>query len=306
MGVILLSRSPKSILKALYEERENITIAVITLFLFVLACSLMLSYAIINPLKRLAHNVQKSDKSSNEYFIIKEIDILARNIEQMSETIRHRSDYIKSFATSVSHEFKTPLTSIRGAIELLDEHNDSISTEQKQKFYNNILQDIERLKKLVSKLLELARADLLKPSGEITDIVEVANDLAKRYSFAGLNIKINSSEQKISAIIEENILETILINLLDNSKQNGASNVNIDISVVSENIEIMVSDNGHGIPEGNETRLFEPFFTTNHDKGGTGLGLSVIRSLLNANNSTVELIKAKPSAVFKIKLRNIK
>jgi signal transduction histidine kinase len=307
IGSLLVSRSPKNIFKSIYEQRYNYIILTGLLIGFVIIISLLTSYAIVKPIRKLVRKVEgiatNNDKKNKDNYITEEFSILADNIEKMEKTIEERANYIKDFATSVSHEFKTPLTSIRGAIELLQEHEGTVSKEQTNKFYNNILQDSNRLSKLVTKLLELAKADVAEAANEKSNIVEIANNIANHYSSQKLRVSVSSGSPVVMAQIDSNIFETVITNLINNSKENGANQVHIKISENSNKIEILVKDNGSGISENNEKNLFQQFFTTNKDKGGTGLGLSLVRALLKPYNATIELAEARPHAVFKIALR---
>ena len=111
--------------------------------------------------------------------VIKEIELLSKSFTQMANSLQERTGYIRDFATHVSHEFKTPLTSIQGAAELLEERGHTMSSEEKNKFFRNITNNCQRLKILVGRLLELARADNLEATQETTsfnDILDIEGD----------------------------------------------------------------------------------------------------------------------------------
>jgi signal transduction histidine kinase len=93
----------------------------------------------------------------------------------MARKLQDRSDTIRTFATHVSHELKSPLTSIQGAAELLRDGSEDMTPAQRQKFHANIVADTERLNRLVRRLIELARAEGVDPSAGVTTIGEAAN-----------------------------------------------------------------------------------------------------------------------------------
>ena len=97
-------------------------------------------------------------------------------------------------------------------------------------------------------------------------------------SYAGAN--------DATAAIPAEIVETVITNLLDNSRQNGANHVDIKVARSNGDISATVADNGQGISPANVEKIFTPFFTTHRDQGGTGLGLGIVRSLLKAYNGT--------------------
>ncbi len=221
----------------------------------------------------------------------------------MAESIEFRSTYIRNFAMHVSHEFKTPLTSIQGSIELLQSYLDEMPIEKRERFFSNILQDTIRLKQLVNRLLELAKADVFEPTSETTDIIKVLHELAERYKDYNVVVTIKSDFTVLEAAISKEVLDIILTNLFDNSNQHGAGCVEVEV-VKNKNIEIHITDDGDGISQANAKQIFTPFFTTNRKKGGTGLGLSIVNSLLQAHHGNITLLSSKTGTSFLIDLPN--
>ncbi|MDE1153773.1 MAG: ATP-binding protein [Micavibrio sp.] len=304
IGVAYLSRSPRNILKALYEEKESVFLAALFILAMTGAIALMLSTAIGRPLRALSrHALQlaQGDKDPEKLpnAPIAEIASLMHSFEKMSLTIEARSEYIRSFAMHLAHEFKTPLTAIQGAIELLREHPHDMSPDQRARFMGNISKDTDRLKKLVTRLLELARADVMQPRHETTDLQACLQSLDQRYAGA---IKLQLPVTEKSVLIGSDILETVLVNLIDNAVQIGAQHV--DISMTQEDSDIMldVTDDGPGISGNNAARLFTPFFTTRRENGGTGLGLVITKSLLKAHGGDISFNPEKSGASFRIRL----
>lgn len=220
----------------------------------------------------------------------------------MAETVKHRSDYIRNFAAQVSHEFKTPLTSTQGAIELLQEHIEDMPMEKRDKFLENILKDTNRLKRLVGRLLELARADMTQPSDETANPYSIIELLAERYKDFGLQVFISGDREAIAVGMAPEVLDTILSNLLDNSRQHGSKTVEISIVKSGGSIEVAVADDGEGVSEANVENIFTPFFTTNRENGGTGLGLGIVKSLLNAHNGEISYEYSPEGALFRLTL----
>ncbi len=175
VGAVLLSRSPRNILKGLYDERHHVLIAGGIILSITVLLALLTSYAIARPIHALIAQTQRIARGEKDIRpidepVTQELALLSDNITSMAHTIAERSDYIRNFAMHVSHEFKTPLTAIQGAIELIQEHGNSMPPEQFQKFLTNVTKDTDRLKTLVSRLLELARADVMQAKDETTDV----------------------------------------------------------------------------------------------------------------------------------------
>jgi signal transduction histidine kinase len=313
IGVVLLSRSPRNMLKALYGKRFVVLAALIFLLLTALALALIISFTVTRPIGALAKQAREIAQGGRKNFspierpVTEEVASLAESFSNMAETVEHRSEYIRNFAAQVSHEFKTPLTSIQGSIELLHEHIDEMPPDQREKFLQNILHDTDRLNRLVKRLLELARADVISPSEETADFIHIVNTLVERYKDYGFNVNLSLGDIKEAIVkMAPESLETVLSNLFDNSRQHGADQVIITIKKnqptngTVDFLEIILSDNGEGISSTNAEKIFAPFFTTNRDKGGTGLGLGIVRSLLEAHKGEIDYEPGVDGAVFRI------
>jgi len=196
----------------------------------------------------------------------------------------------------VSHEFKTPLTAIQGATELIQEHGTTMPPEQFARFLYNITTDAERLNKLVTRLLEMARADVTLPRQEKSEFNFIMKELQSRYQDS--NFKIINSQTEATLPIPEDIIITILGNLIENSRQHGATEVVISVEKDVSKIKVIIADNGHGISKANIDKLFTPFFTTKRDQGGTGLGLIIVRALLTAYKADIKSMSKKAGAHF--------
>ncbi len=186
-GVAYLSRTPNSILHHMYDQRRTIFFAGLTILGLTLLLALLTSATIARPINRLIKRARAIAKGDVEAMTpmrrpgTQEMAMLSKSFSEMALTLHQRSEYISNFAAHVSHEFKTPLTSIQGAAELLEEHYETMSSEERKRFTSNILGDTNRLSLLVTRLLELAQADSITPDGGVTIIAEGLNELAAKY-----------------------------------------------------------------------------------------------------------------------------
>ncbi|MEZ0226717.1 MAG: sensor histidine kinase [Alphaproteobacteria bacterium] len=305
IGAVYLSRSPRNVLKALYEERDSVFAAGLFVVAAAAAIAALLAYMIGRPLTALTRHAQQLSTGDWKPLPvsstpIEEIASLNDSFGRMSSTIQARSEYIRSFAMHLAHEFKTPLTAIQGAIELMHDHANDMTPEQRERFMENITKDTGRMKALVSRLLELARADMLQPGSETADVGNVARELQRKYAGGAI---ISFTDGNFAANIGSDILDTVLTNLVENSLQHGARNIIIGIAKKSDMLELHVIDDGEGITEGNAPKVFTPFFTTKREKGGTGLGLVITRSLLKAHGGDIEYMPSKSGAQFRVTLK---
>jgi signal transduction histidine kinase len=306
LGVVWVHRTPKNLLNALKSKKDDLLAAGGIAIFLVLISAFFASFTITRPVKRLIEQMDKfaqGDKQAD--FAVKEpityeIAQLVSRFQSMAQTVRERAEYIKNFALHISHEFKTPLTSIKGTIELLKDHGQEMLEEEKEHFFDMIDKDTDRLRRLVNRLLELARAEVFEPGSEKTELKPVLNDLVERYRELNLIVKVNELPKDLSLPMNREVLERILTNLFDNSRQHGAEAVEVKVNQENEKLNIVIADDGEGISEADAEQIFRPFFTTNREKGGTGLGMGIIKSLLQAHGGDISLLPSAQGACFQL------
>jgi signal transduction histidine kinase len=302
-GVVYISRTPKNILKNLYAQKGKVILAGVS----IIGLTLLLVYFTSRTISRPVYQLIKQTRGASEGNVTamqplddpvtEEMELLSKSFSKMALSLHERSEYIREFATYVSHEFKTPLTAIQGASELLLEHYEEMSPDKRRKFIENMMQDADRLKLLVARLLELAKVENLTPSKETANLSDILNKLKKKFASEGLEIEIKSQSNyqlKISA----DILETALSNLATNSLQNEATRVELDVRKMDHEVILDMRDNGRGIPPGNRDKIFTPFFTTNRENGGTGLGLRIVKTLIEAHSGKIDLGDTPKGTLF--------
>jgi two-component system sensor histidine kinase ChvG len=206
----------------------------------------------------------------------------------MKERLDARLRYISEFAADVAHEFKSPLTSIRGAAELLGE-GAAEDPEARVRFLRNIELDVARLDRLVSRLLELSR---IEASNEVMTLLDLEALLARVADRAGATepavvLRYRAPLRFVRA--READLETAFRNLVDNAARftPPGESVEIDVEGDAASLRIAVRDHGPGIPEKILPRIFDRFFTTDADRDGTGLGLSIVKAVVEAHGGSV-------------------
>jgi signal transduction histidine kinase len=306
-GVLYLSRSPENILKHLYAVRWRVLAVALIILTLITLLVVVASAAISRPIRELIQQTRRVRQGEQQQLeplrspVTQEIAQLSSSFSELANALTERTDYLRRFATHLSHEFKTPLTAMQGALELLQEHADSMPEEQRKRFIDNLLADTLRLRQLVNRLLELARADAIQPNRSTCRLREVINELISRFSDRELEINYaNSDEDEV--LIAPEVLEMALYNLLENSVQHGAYQVEISVVQSGGRCEILVQDNGKGISAANRDKIFTPFFTTQRDSGGTGLGLAITASLLKAYKGRIELLPSEAGTLFLITL----
>ncbi|HEV7277372.1 MAG TPA: HAMP domain-containing sensor histidine kinase [Devosiaceae bacterium] len=223
-----------------------------------------------------------------------EIATLSQSFLDLASRLMDRTEYMRSFAAHVSHELKSPLTAIKGSAELM--RDDGAMTEaERQRFLDHIIADADRLDALVRRLRELAEAEMPLTGGE-TSLVAVVPALSER--FPDVTIEVTGAALRLA--LPGETLGIVLGHLADNAAQHGATRLELAAAAGDAVIEVTVADNGNGISEGNRDRIFQPFFSTRRDSGGTGMGLDIARAMLRAQGAEIDLLPSTEGACFRI------
>ncbi|MBV8824011.1 MAG: HAMP domain-containing histidine kinase [Hyphomicrobiales bacterium] len=310
IGVVLLSRTPRTLANALYGKRWHLAALAVLLLGSIGGLSALGTFAISRPLRAVTDQAKRTAEGERDAIssvtgpTVREVTELSEALRRMAQTLEDRADYIRSFAAHVSHEFKTPLTTIRGSVELLQEHFDSMSQHERKRFLHNLEAEAERLARLVTRLLDLARADVTHGAGHATTPASaLITCIAERYRKNGLAVDASATEVLTLAIAEE-ALEMILVNLVENASQHADPQAHVIVSLRKQGDQavLTVSDDGPGISSANAAHIFIPFFTTARKHGGTGLGLSIVQALARVHGGSVALLPSGNGATFEVRL----
>jgi len=215
-------------------------------------------------------------------------------------TQEHRLDNMrKEFVANVSHELKTPITTIKSYTETLMEKN--IEEEVSQRFLTVIDNECDRMARLVRDLLQLSNIDYNKAKWTR---VEISLKDVLKGTISKLEILAREKNQVIIYDIDENLpmisgdkdgIEQVILNVLSNAIKYTDSHGQIRVSanLVHDKIKLIVKDNGIGIPEEDQARIFERFYRVekgrSRDLGGTGLGLSIAKEIIEAHEGSINL-----------------
>jgi len=228
---------------------------------------------------------------------------LGNTIQYMGDKLKNADDAQRKFVSNVSHDFRSPLTSIKGYIEAIKDG--TIPPEWQEKYLDIIIFETERLTKLTSNLLELNSFD---DNGIILHKTEFdINQMIKQIalSFEGtfkkkklvLNLVFSEKEQFVRADVDK--IEQVLYNLIDNAVKfsNQDSSIRITTEERGNKVMIAVKDNGIGIPKESQARIWERFYKTDtsrgKDKKGTGLGLSIVKEIITAHEENISVVSTE-------------
>jgi len=196
-----------------------------------------------------------------------------------------------SFVANVSHEFKTPLTTIRLYSELLEQGRVAES-EKRGEYLRTIGRETQRLARLVNNVLDFSRLEQgrkkyqLAPLDLSVALAQLLDAHAPRIAESGLELKRDLPVEKVSVVTDRDAVEQIVLNLLDNACKYAAAGGEAIVALhprADGGVEVRVGDRGPGVPAAHRERIFEKFHrvddTLTAEKGGAGLGLSIARQL---------------------------
>lgn len=304
IGVVRISRTSLDALTSLWLNRRGLVAVAAITGTLLLGISLLSARAIASPLQRLtrrAKSIAEGARAPTDDlgWAPHEVHELAEAFDIMTQRLQERARYISEFASNVSHELKTPLTGIRGATELLREKWEVMGPEQRERFLSNVESDAQRMDHLVGRLLELARLENADPSADEPVAVEaVLRSIAERYDAEF----ISDSPPREIRIPPEHLVSAVT-NLLDNARRHGGgAPVSIRVSSIDQRLKIDVQDRGSGISAANQSRIFQRFFTTERDRGGTGLGLAMVKAVAEGRGGSIEFRTSENGTCFTLVL----
>jgi signal transduction histidine kinase len=305
-GVVYASRTPSSVFKHLYEQRGKVILAVLSMIVPTLLIGFLFHRTITEPMREL---IERTDLVGNgdrralgplKRHGTSEFARLSQSFLEMARRLNTRSSFISTFATHVSHELKSPLTSIQGAAELLREDVDApdMDDDDRRKFLDNIIADTGRLSEMSSRLRDFARAENPVAVGATKPSATIA---ALRSTFASLHVRASGDLDTPMRIAEENAA-IVFSNLADNAGRHGSSLLDISARRDGDLLRIKVADNGEGVSPNNRGQIFDSFFTTRRDSGGTGMGLAIVRAMLDAHGGAIRLLDSEQGTAFELTL----
>lgn len=262
----------------------------------------------IRKMEETASSIAKGDFSKRvDVETDDELGRLAGSLNQMADELQVMIENLKKldqirtdFVANVSHELKTPLTSIKGFIETLEDGAID-DKENARRFLSIIKKHAERLSNIINDLLSLTEIEKGKDRIQIGkfDMKGLTDEVVWSFGHAlsvkkqKLNVDYNGRDFDIKG--DKDKIEQVLVNLIDNAIKYTGQNGEIKVSLFEEkdNIMISVEDNGIGIPKDHLERLFERFYRVDkarsRELGGTGLGLAIVKHIIMLHNGHIDV-----------------
>ena len=292
--VLRLSRPLSAVRYALLAVSPILWVLLLVL-LFSGVMAFRLSDRILRPVNTL--NIDNPDPENTYPELSPLVNRIRDQTAAIQDEISRRESLRKEFSANVSHELKTPLTSISGFAELM---RDGLVPEDKvREFSGDIYRESQRMIALVDDIMRLSHLDEEKgfPDPEPIDLYDTAEDILSRLESLAAAREIELRLRGDHAVIHgvAPVIDEMIYNLVDNAiKYNrDHGSVTVRIRRDGENVILSVSDTGIGIPPGEQGRVFERFYRVDksHSKqiGGTGLGLSIVKHGAQLHNAEIRL-----------------
>ncbi len=296
---VLLERAERRSVGALAEERYQL----LRLTLFILPGALLLgawlAWRMIRPIEVLRREVDRragmSAPSADLPVTRKdELGALAMAFNQLATRLSDRAQENEAFVADLAHEFKNPVAALRSAADKLAEgpHDE----ERLQRLSRVFLESSAQLQRVLDAFLELAHAEAGFDAGEReeVDLGEMLRALVASHERASLephhgepSLNLTLGPGDLRAHVVPDRVEAVVRNLMQNAKAFAQSRVHLSVHGESDEVRVVVADDGPGIPEEDRARVFERFFTRRQGAGGTGLGLALVRAVVEAHQGRV-------------------
>lgn len=306
-GYLLVHKPYIQIEEARSELLRNTCIITLVIYLLSFIFLLGIHFMIYRPLTKITA-AAKQYASGNLDIVIPvntqdEMGYLSASLNYMSSQLKDMEDYQKKFVANVSHDFRSPLTSIKGYVEAMADG--TIPPEMQEKYLRIILFETERLTDLTSDLLTLNEFDtqnllLDKSSFDINEMIRnTAASFEGTCTLKKISIELLFSTRNLNVYADCRKIQQVLYNLLDNAIKfsNSDSTITIETTPRGDKIYTSVKDYGIGIPKSSLGKIWERFYKTDlsrgKDKKGTGLGLSIVKEIIQAHNENINVISTE-------------
>lgn len=295
----------------IYSQREHILACVYILFLLFYALFFLLlllfSFTVYTPLTKIIHGAKEFTAGNLTHKIPvnshDEMGYLATTLNYMADELNKSGEYQRKFVANISHDFRSPLTSIKGYVEAISDG--TIPPEMQNKYLQIVVFETERLNKLTQSLLTL---NSMEQKGQLLDITTFdINAVIKNTAaaFEGtcrskhITIELLLASQTLFVSADMGKIQQVLYNLIDNALKFSDKDSVLYVETTERHGKVFISvkDTGIGIPRDSITKIWERFYKIDSSRGkdrkGTGLGLSIVKEIISAHNQNINVISTE-------------
>lgn len=313
VGAVVMSRTPREELQAFAQMGPRLLVALAVAAALTIALAWASGWlgsrslaSLSDAARRIAAGARDAEALTDlGGSHVREVGALADAVRGMHGQLQARLDYIDEFAGNVAHEFRTPIATLRGTLELLQDDPD-MPVAQRERFFANANAELQRLATLVDGLLALARAERLGDAATIDPAALLRELVARRGDAVRLHDTRGDDHHGARILGAPRQLESAIDNLVDNALRHGGDDVAVTIELAADprHVRIAVVDDGRGIDPADLPRVFERFFTTAR-AGGTGLGLALVAAIVRAHGGEITVDSRPGRTAFTITLPRV-
>tara|TARA_Y100000294_G_scaffold105663_1_gene98165 strand:- start:6191 stop:7876 length:1686 start_codon:yes stop_codon:yes gene_type:complete len=315
MGAVVASRTPLTMFQVARKYLDifllvAIVVVGLSIFLSIFMARRLSNtvYAIVDRAKSYKQGKRGEFKAPLQRPFSREHHQLLVSVTEMANELEKREEHAQYLASHTVHELSNPLTSIQGAIEILNEDFDTLSDAERANFIKLIKSKTNELSELIDELHERTRADRITHAERFeVNTHDLIEHVQRDFPNLAIVDVFEDSDQAIDLNLSSVALESIIKSLIENAYKHGGEDVSVGLKVTRtgsnpDRLEIRVSDTGPGVDEKYRDSIFEPLFSTKPTRAISGLGLANVRKLLELAGGTVELIDSPSGATFEISL----
>lgn len=304
VGYLILMTSLDKLQQTAQDYLQNIRICFLLFLALLFLAFLYLSYQTMRPMKIMTRTIKEYTNGHFDYQMEKvttgyEYKEFAAAVQYLALKMKDMIDYQRKFIANVSHDFRSPLTSIKGYVEaILD---GTIPHDSQKKYLGIILFETERLSKLTQNILELNQLEnngfiLESSTFDLNQVVKaITASFEQQCTAKRISIQLVFSQKELLVDADISKIQQVIHNLIDNAIKFSHQDSSIEIHTIEHSGKAFVSikDHGIGIPKEDLPRIWNRFYKSDHsrgkDKTGTGLGLSITREILEAHNEHINV-----------------
>lgn len=296
-SVLRVAREAQNILSVFERAIPSIGLIMVVMIILCVFLARFLTKNLLKPIEEMAVNIEEYTGKT----AYKELVPFAETIRAQHENILKAAKMRQDFTANVSHELKTPLTAISGYAELME--NGIIHGEEVKRFSGEIRKNANRLLSLITDIIRLSELDNVETERtfEQLDLYEVAENCVE-------NLRFNAEKHNVTLILygsstmirgSREMLNELITNLCDNAIRYNNPNgwVTVTVEQKQGRCQMVVRDNGIGIPKEHQDRIFERFYRVDKSRskrtGGTGLGLAIVKHIVAIHDASIKL-ESKP------------
>lgn len=277
--------------------------------IYLLSFSILVAFQffVYRPLRKITEAATQYASGNLNYEIPihtqDEMGYLSASLNYMSTQLRDMDDYQKKFIANVSHDFRSPLTSMKGYLEAMADG--TIPIEMQDKYFKIILFETERLTDLTRDLLTLNKLDtknllLDKTSFDIHEVIKhTAATFEGTCTSRRISLELLFASKILNVYADKRKIQQVIYNLLDNAIKFSSNDSEIIIETTERNEKVFISikDHGIGIPKKSLNKIWERFYKTDlsrgKDKKGTGLGLAIVKEIIQAHDQNINVVSTE-------------